>query len=38
VDTVLLQNNAYAPNTTTWNTPQTIVAGRLIKFGGQFEF
>jgi hypothetical protein len=38
VDTVLLQNNAYAPNTSTWNTPQTIVAGRLIKFGGQFEF
>jgi hypothetical protein len=38
VDTVLVQNNSYSPTTTTWNTPQTTIAGRLIKFGGQFQF
>ena len=36
--TVIIQNNAYSPTTSTWQTPQTVIAGRLIKFGAQFDF
>jgi hypothetical protein len=36
--TVLIQNSAYSPTTTTWNTPQTIIAPRLVKVGAQFDF
>ncbi|MES1255825.1 MAG: carboxypeptidase regulatory-like domain-containing protein, partial [Acidobacteriota bacterium] len=38
VNTILVQNDSYSPTTTTWQTPQTIIAGRLIKFGAQFDF
>ena len=36
--TVVIQNNAYSPTTTTWQTPQTVLAPRLVKFGVQFDF
>ncbi|MES1164846.1 MAG: hypothetical protein ABUR63_03750, partial [Verrucomicrobiota bacterium] len=36
--TVLIQNNAFSPTTATWQTPQSVIAGRLVKFGAQFDF
>ncbi|MES1256553.1 MAG: carboxypeptidase regulatory-like domain-containing protein [Acidobacteriota bacterium] len=38
VSTVIIQNDAYSPTTTSWQTPQTVIAGRLVKLGGQFDF
>jgi hypothetical protein len=32
---VLLQNNTYGP---AWQRPMAILPGRLIKFGGQYDF
>ena len=36
--TVLIQNDSYSPTTTAWQTPQTVIAPRVIKFGVQFDF
>jgi hypothetical protein len=36
--TVLIENSAYSPTTTSWRTPQTVIAPRLLKFSAQFDF
>ena len=36
--TVIIQNDTYSPTTTSWQTPQTVLAPRLIKVGAQFDF
>jgi hypothetical protein len=36
--TVLIENSAYSPTTATWRTPQTVIAGRLLKFSAQIDF
>ena len=38
VSTVIIQNDAYSPTTTSWQTPTSVIAGRLIKLGAQFDF
>ena len=35
---VILQNNSFSTTTASWQTPQTVLAGRLIKLGGRFDF
>jgi hypothetical protein len=36
--TVIIQNDTYSPTTTSWQTPQTVLAPRLIKLGAQIDF
>ncbi|MES1256618.1 MAG: hypothetical protein ABUS56_13465, partial [Acidobacteriota bacterium] len=36
--TVIIQNDTYSPTTSSWQTPQTVLAPRLIKLGAQFDF
>ena len=35
---VVAQNNSYSPTTTTWQQPQSIIPGRLVKFSVVFDF
>jgi hypothetical protein len=35
---VLTYNQTYSPTTTTWLTPTSVLAARVIKFGAQVEF
>ena len=35
---VAVQNDNFATTTTTWQQPQAILSGRLIKLSGQFDF
>jgi hypothetical protein len=37
-NTVLTANNTYGTNGAAWRVPQVILAGRIIKFGGQLNF
>ena len=36
--TVLAQNTTYGTNGATWLVPQTILQGRLVKFGVNVSF
>ena len=35
---VAVQNNNFSPTTTTWQQPQAILSGRLIKLSAQLDF
>jgi hypothetical protein len=37
-NTILSRNNTYAPTSTAWGTPASVLAARLFKFGVQFDF
>ncbi|MBM3778247.1 MAG: TonB-dependent receptor [Acidimicrobiia bacterium] len=37
-NTVIASNMTYAGTGAAWNTPQVILVGRIIKFGGQISF
>jgi hypothetical protein len=35
---VLTYNQTYSPTTTTWLTPTSVLAARVIKIGAQLDF
>ena len=35
---VLTYNNTYSPTSTAWQRPNSIIGGRLVRFGAQLDF